>query len=158
MPIIVKPLERADCEEWMEIHYRAFQPTLSILWHREPSKESFRILAERRSSALTEPGSHVFKAVDTDADNKIIGVANWHVHPEQRDPEELKKSLGQPFAIPEVNIAAREVFMGNINQSRVDIMGPAPVVMLGTLTIRPEYQRKGVGSLLMKFGIEEADR
>jgi len=142
----------------MKIHYLAFQPSLAILWHREPSEESFKLLAERRSSALKDKGSYVFKAVDTDADNKIIGVANWHVHPEQRDSEELKKNFGQTLAIPEVNAEARKAFMENINQSRAEIMGGAPVVMLGTLTIRPEYQRKGVGTLLMKYGIEEADR
>jgi ribosomal protein S18 acetylase RimI-like enzyme len=158
MPIIVKPIEEADLEEWMEVHYLAFQSSLAILWNSRPSKESFQILAERRKSALTEPGAFILKAVDTEANNKIAGVANWSIYPEERNAEELKKSLGSPLPIPEVNHEAREAFMSAIDSSREEIMGTAPVVMLGSLIVRPEYQRKGVGTMLMKPGLEEADR
>lgn len=158
MTIEIKPLEPHDMEEWLRLHYDSFHPILPMFWYRKPSDESFKTLAERRLPSLSNPGNYTFKAVDTEANNKIVGVANWEVHPEERTAEAFKKSLAQRMPIPEINYDIRDAFMKHINESRVNNMGYGPVVMLGSLIVSPDYQRKGVGTALMKFGVDEADR
>jgi GNAT superfamily N-acetyltransferase len=159
MHIVIKPLEKEDFVDFYEIHYASFSPGLWMLWYRKPSPESFKILAdERASSALNEPGAFFFKAVDTDA-NKIVGVSYWTIQKEERTREELEETHNYSVTrIPEINHEARDDFIKGIDQARLEVLGTAPAVVLHTLLVRPEYQRKGIGNMLMKFGMDEADR
>jgi len=158
MAIIVAPIELDDLQAWLEIHYEAFQSTFAFFWNQRPSPESYKLLAERRVKALSEPGSYVMKAVDTDNDNRVVGVASWAIYEKERQADEVKKSFAQPMPIPEINCQARDAFLVHINEARVKYMGTAPCVMLNSLVVHPEYQRRGIGTALMKFGVDEADR
>jgi len=158
MTIEIQPLEKEDLVPWLEIHYEAFYPTFPFFWYRRPSPESFQAMAERRVDSLAQPENHFMKAVDTEQGNKVVGVASWSVHTEQRTEQDTKKSFTAPMTIPEINEEARNAFTAQINEARMNIMGPAPVVMLNSLVVSPSYQRKGIGAQLMKFGVDEADR
>jgi hypothetical protein len=157
MHIVVKPLEKEDFLEFFEIHYAAFSPIHPVLWYRQPSPESFKLLANAGAASLNDPGAFYFKAVDTDT-STIAGVANWTIHTKERTREELNREAIPVISTPEINYEARKDFINGIDQARLNIMGTAPVVMLHTLLVRQEYQRKGIGNILMKFGMDEADR
>jgi GNAT superfamily N-acetyltransferase len=100
----------------------------------------------------------MFKAVDTEADNRIVGATIWQIYTKERSLDEIKDDAVPLMRIPEINQEVREAFMAGINQARFENMGTAPVVMLGTLVVDPDYQRRGIGSKLMEWGVQEADR
>jgi ribosomal protein S18 acetylase RimI-like enzyme len=163
MSFVVEPLQESDLVEWAKVHFQAFYPRISMLWHSPPTEKGFELLGETRRPILSNPEAHVFKCVDT-SNGKIVGVAHWKVYEKQRTPEEVEATLGEdqkdPVANAEIhiNLDARGIFMKNIWTSRREVLGGQPNVMLGVLTVLPEYQRRGVGKLLVQWGVDEADR
>jgi GNAT superfamily N-acetyltransferase len=158
MPIILQPLEPKDVDDWVQVHFAAFYPLMPFLWNASYSPESLKILAQKRLGDLNDPHSVVWKAVDTDNNNKIAAVANWSVYKEERTEEELKESLaGGGTMVKEMNQEARAAFIKGIDWAREHVMGTKPCVLLDTLVVNPEYQRRGIGALLMQKVVDEAD-
>jgi GNAT superfamily N-acetyltransferase len=159
MPLEVHPLTEADVLEWTRIHYEAFKPTsVGCLWLRKPSDESFRERAAARASILSDPHARVFKCVDTDLDSKIISVAQWSVFDKERPWEEVERGMQPRPSFPEDNAPARLEFMEGINKSRREIVGTKPHVILEGLITHPDHHRRGAGSKLLKWGVDESDR
>lgn len=152
--------DTADLLEWGRIHYAAFSPSIvGCVWTREPSPESYQSLANtRRKNLLSNPNSRVFKCIDTDLNNKIIAVAEWSVQKEETTREELEKTLVCRPPFPEENTAARVSFMEGIFTSRREVLGTQPHVELDVLVTHPDHHRRGAGSLLIQWGVDEMDR
>ncbi|QDS68092.1 hypothetical protein FKW77_010070 [Venturia effusa] len=152
--------DASDLLEWGHIHYAAFSPSpAGCMWTREPSAESYRSLADtRRKNLLSNPNSRVFKCVDTDLDNKIIAVAEWSVQKEEITREELENTLVCRPPFPEENRAARLSFMENIFNSRRELLGTQPHVDLEVLVTHPDHHRRGAGSMLLQWGVDEMDK
>lgn len=157
MEFVVEELQENDTLDWAHIHYEAFNSFLSILWNDTPSEESFDFIAKQRAEILSKPNAHVIKAVDTES-GKIAGVAWWTIYPNERTSEVLEKSLVDPPGYPEINPDARAAFMKNIYGARRTIMGTRPCVLLNALVVKPEFQRRGIGHLLVSWGTKEMDR
>jgi GNAT superfamily N-acetyltransferase len=163
MSFTVEPVTSNDLVEWTNVHFQAFYPLLTVLWTSPPSPRGMELLAENRRPAIDSPDSHAFKCVDT-ATGRIAGVAYWTVYDKERTPQEVEETLSESQESPEVNaethinLEARRTFMANIFRSRREILGAQPAVVLKSLTVHPDYQRRGVGTMLMKWGVDEADR
>ena len=136
--------------------YRAFSPHLSVFWHTEPTAERFREMAEYRKPDLRDPDSFYFKAVDTDT-KQVVGTAYWKVFKELPSVLESDTSLQDRGSDPERNDAAIADFRKGIMTARREIMAAEPCVMLGILVVLPEHQRKGIGRLLMQWGLDQMD-
>jgi GNAT superfamily N-acetyltransferase len=158
MPLEVHPITKTDdLLEWCHIHYEAFVGTsVGVLWTGKPSVESFQKMAEYRAKLFQDPSAHLFKCIDTDLNNKMIAVAYWSVQKEERTPEEVEKGLQLRPPFPEQNRPATIEFMDGIFKSRRE-WGTKPHVMLESLITLPEHHRRGAGSLLLKWGVGEAD-
>jgi GNAT superfamily N-acetyltransferase len=114
-------------------------------------------MAEFRTKLFSDPSAHLFKCIDTDLDNKMIAVAYWAVEEKERLPEEVEKGLQLRPPFPEENRAAKVEFMDGIFKSRRE-WGTKPQVMLESLVTLPDHHRRGAGSMLLEWGIAEADR
>jgi GNAT superfamily N-acetyltransferase len=159
MPLEVHPATEADLLEWTRLHYEAFKPTtVGCLWLREPSEESFRDRAAARTKLFSNPQAHIFKCIDTDLNNKIISVAYWSVFDAERTWKEVEEGLQPRPTFPEDNAPARLYFMEGICKSRREVMGTKPHVMLESLVTHPDHHRRGAGSMLLKWGVGEADK
>lgn len=152
--------DTADLLEWGHIHHAAFSPwPVGCMWTREPSPESYASLAAtRRKHLLSNPNSRVFKCIDKSLNDKIIAVAEWSVQTEEASREDLEKTLVCRPPFPEENRAARESFMAGIFKSRREILGTQPHVELDVLVTHPDHHRRGAGSLLIQWGVDEIDR
>jgi GNAT superfamily N-acetyltransferase len=156
MPFIVAPVEEKDGVEWCQIHYDAFHPLLGFLWKSVPTEQSVKNMAKQRVATLSDPNTEVMKVVDTES-GKIAGIAIWKIYPEERTLEDLEKSALEGPYQPDVYVEARKAFMKNIYDTRINVLGTQPCVVLGALVVRPEFQRRGVGHLLMDYGTKRAD-
>ncbi|KAK5173457.1 uncharacterized protein LTR77_002138 [Saxophila tyrrhenica] len=107
----------------------------------------------------------VMKVIDHDlpddnSNRKMVGLSWWKVFPKQRTQADLdaeakeSKERGMP---PDANHALLEEFRGNIMDYKKEILGTQPYVLLSILAVVPEYQRKGVGSILLDWGSKQAD-
>jgi len=113
-------------------------------------------MAKLFGHALTDPSSKVFKAVDT-VGNKVVGVAEWQIFEEIPTQETLDETLTALQATPELKNEARVEFMKDVAQSRKDFISTQPSVLLAMLVVDPEYQRKGIGHMMLKWGLEKMD-
>jgi GNAT superfamily N-acetyltransferase len=159
MPLEVHPIiTQDDLLEWSHIHYEALVGTsVGCLWTSRPSDQSLNEMAEFRTKLFSDPSAHLFKCIDTDLDNKMIAVAYWVVEEKERTPEEIEEGLQLRPPFPEENRPAKIEFMDGIFKSRRE-WGAKPQVMLESLVTHPDHHRRGAGSLLLKWGIAEADR
>jgi GNAT superfamily N-acetyltransferase len=131
---------------------------LGILWYCRPSDQSFQEMGESNAKLLSDPNVRILKCVDTDLDNKMIAAAHWSIYETERTLEEVEEDLLPRRTWPEDNRAARLDFLGGIFQSTKEIMGTKPHVILESLITHQDHHRRGAGSLLLSWGVGEADR
>lgn len=95
----------------------------------------------------------------------MIGLAWWdvHEHPPQT-PQEINAAFqrmndlrisGSPVA--GMNKPLAQAFSRAAFFSEQEIMQGRPYVTLSLLAVHPEHQRRGVGSLLLRHGLEKFD-
>ncbi|KAF2397346.1 hypothetical protein EJ06DRAFT_145410 [Trichodelitschia bisporula] len=161
MPLELHLLTPADCPTWVTLHHAAFQPSpLHICWAPGPmSPQSIALQASHRAAALAAPYSFAYKVTDSDKSNLIVGIAQWSIFTRPRSQSEITSSLQMRPPFPGDNTPARAEFMSGIFASRRKWIGDGrPIVILESLVVRAEYQRRGVGSMLVEWGCGEMDR
>ncbi|KAF2674879.1 acyl-CoA N-acyltransferase [Microthyrium microscopicum] len=156
-PFNILPVEEADLLEVVHVRYEAYAPHLTVLWHRKPSEETFKQLASEMAESLNSKTGAMFKAVDVET-GRMAGVSSWKVYETTPSVEELEESFEDRSFPEEYNAEARAAFMANILQARKDYAIQRPNVSLDSLTVSPDFQRRGVGRLLMQWGMDKADK
>jgi GNAT superfamily N-acetyltransferase len=159
VPLEILPLTEADCLEWGYIHYAAFSPDdIGVVWREKPSEQYYVNLAKTRAKKLANPNARVFKCIDTDLDNQMIGVAEWYIFEKGKTLEEVEADcvLRPPF--PEERREATVEFMEDLFKARREVLGMQACVELGSIICHPDHQRRGAASLMLQWGIKEQDR
>jgi len=159
MTFQISRVAEADLLDLAHIHYAAFQPGLPMLWYRRPSDKSFEILAMLRKPRLSDPKCYLFKAVEKES-GAVVGFASWVMHEEgykEAEKNEGEKEDEDP-PVEEINWPGTNSFKKALDRARAETLGTQPTLLLGTLVVDPRYQRKGIGNLLMQWGVDEADK
>ena len=112
-----------------------------------------------------DPGSYIVTAKDS-VSGEIAGIARFETiqHPPKtkeemdRKYEEVTKSRRDEPHVAGVNEQLDEVFLRVIMYSEMETMAGNPYLVLNILGIRPSWQRRGVGTTLLKYVLEKADR
>lgn len=98
---------------------------------------------------------------DNDPNNKIVGVASWKFYLTDRTEAELDaedKESDERGSPPDVNEPFNEEFHGNIAKCKREIMGGKAYVLLNLLATLPNWHRRGIGAMHLKWGHEKADQ
>lgn len=119
-----------------------------------------RVLA----SMETDPSSSFFCAKDAST-GQIAGVSRWAKvdRPAQNQEEVDKRYHGAKakrsggVSVDGMNMAMEDAFFKAVFYSEAETMGTRPYMTLQLLAVRPDYARKGVGTLLLKQGLERVD-
>ncbi|KAF4976916.1 hypothetical protein FZEAL_6492 [Fusarium zealandicum] len=94
------------------------------------------------------------KVVDTDlADDEMVAFTMWYIW--ESPP---KDSSFSSYRGPGSNPEACELLFGGLNKMRLEIMDGKPYAYLKLMHTDPKHQRRGAASLLMDWGLREADR
>jgi ribosomal protein S18 acetylase RimI-like enzyme len=154
----MEPLTDADKDDFMRIHYAAFEPVFRVFYHQKPSPESFKIMAQERSKVLQSPATRAFKAVESETGKMVAGIV-WKRYPEGLSKEEILADLNSEAKYaPEQNVDAWNAARAHFAQLKIEVVGNRPLLYLAGLVVDPQYHRKGIGNLLVKWGVEEADK
>ncbi|KAL2866132.1 GNAT family N-acetyltransferase [Aspergillus lucknowensis] len=172
----IHPTTVEDLYETQVVSEAAFGAHLLLIFSGPLSEESRTAITQTRASVFNvDPHARRFKAVDP-ATGKIIGVCYWTVHAEE---EELTKSIEDVVAarmkpdIPERRKEASRAYYTMLTEGKREVLGlPDSVspsgngnlgklkkrIDLDVMLVHPEYQRRGVGSALLNWGIQESKR
>ena len=146
-------------------------------------RENIQSLTKKASHSDDEAGSRVMVAYDTDAApldsdydydfpedlaecrigdgerQRIVGVGNWVLQPKHRSQKQIDDENSEPSAFgPSANKELLRVFVAALAASQAKHIGGDPYVYLKVLAVDPEYQRKGVGTKLLAYGLDLADK
>ncbi|KAF7560294.1 hypothetical protein G7046_g3843 [Stylonectria norvegica] len=102
-----------------------------------------------------DPSCRWLKIVDPDLEGEnMIAFAMWFIWETPRVGEPTPRRVYGPGT----NAEGCRLFFGGMDRQRTDIMEGKPYAYLKLLHTDPEHQRRGAGSMLVKWGLAEADR
>jgi GNAT superfamily N-acetyltransferase len=168
MPIELHPMTEADVDAHLEIMWLSFGSDLMSVFYPNGMSASDRshmkadTLKAMRKSKPTEQTLYI-KAIDTSlpADAQIVSTAKWQIYPRQRSNEELDRDAkegGRDDMFSEgANVEAMKAFFSELVEKRRERFGGEPYVLLSILVVHPDHQRRGLGALQLKYGLEKAD-
>ncbi|KAF3346599.1 hypothetical protein VD0002_g7683 [Verticillium dahliae] len=156
MPISVRPvaaLDLATLERCSTVELAAFASDFHSLAFPGPFPEDrAETKAQALSTTIQNDGCRVFAAwaVDDEGSETLVGCARWFVYRKSMPEPELH-SFG-----PGVHVAAATEMLGAIDGLRKANSSGKPCVYLSVLVVHPDYQGRGVGKLLMEWGLDRA--
>ena len=170
MELRIEPLREEEIDDYIRTFWEAFEPPsadmimpmIYLNGLQEDTMELFRYRIWQRTGG--DFAKHCFTAKDV-ATGDIVGISWWasDLHPPaSRDEieEAYQASRKKRGAEPQVEgmneELAREYFKVAFC-SELETIAGRPYVTLRMLATNPRYHRRGVGSLLLKHGLEKAD-
>ncbi|KAL4780615.1 acyl-CoA N-acyltransferase [Aspergillus varians] len=172
IPFEIHPVQARDLSEIFTVSEKAFEAINPVVFKTLPlSAKTIELMAASRAEAFgKDPQATSFKAVDPSSGG-IIGVAYWEVHGEDEVVDksvEEEVSGGLALDIPERHDDSSIAYYTMLASGKRDVLGiPGEGsrveklkkrVELSSLVVHPDFQGKGIGKELMKWGLEEAER
>ncbi|KAF4972107.1 hypothetical protein FSARC_1247 [Fusarium sarcochroum] len=158
MPLKVLPANEADASRAVDIENIAYGPNPigSVLFpNPRPSGPNTRV-ADLIDLFQKNPACRWAKVVDTDiGEDEMVAFTMWYMW--DTPPTEEQHSFSS-YRGPSCNVEACELLFGGINKMRVSYMNGKPYAFLKLLHTDPKHQRRGAASLLLEWGLKEADR
>ncbi|KAF2198015.1 acyl-CoA N-acyltransferase [Delitschia confertaspora ATCC 74209] len=157
MPLQLSPLNPDEIGDFVRIQCAAFQSGMAHKMSLPLTPEKRQSMRDRNLKSLREDSDcHYLKVVDTDT-NEIIACAKWRINLSERSEEVVEKTLPVVDESEGANRAERD-FMRWLRENRWEWMGGRPFYLLHILVTDPKHHRRGAGGMLLRWGIEQADR
>ncbi|KAK5168951.1 uncharacterized protein LTR77_006260 [Saxophila tyrrhenica] len=171
MGLIVEPLQEEELDEFIRIYWSAFEPLSANMYFPMiyPNGLKPDLIARIRARILRatkgDLASHCFCAKDTSS-GSIVAVSWWE---EEHDPPQTQGQVDANFAQAyeaRNDSPSVEGFQADLDYaafraafySEAEVMQGRPYMTLKLLATSPGHHRRGAGSLLLKHGLEKADR
>ncbi|KAL0931234.1 uncharacterized protein CTRU02_213969 [Colletotrichum truncatum] len=164
MTIEIVPAVEADCRRFAQLDKAAFGASSSegdiqrILFPPSSAVEEDAPTARRAALMAKimreDPSAHFIKAVDTElsCEEAIVGFAKWHVWTDGMPPSPQRQwGVG-------CNAEACGKFFGGMDKLKERVMMGKSCVYLQPLITHPDYQRQGIGTRMVQWGLDEAAR
>ncbi|OAX80884.1 hypothetical protein ACJ72_04774 [Emergomyces africanus] len=153
MGLIVLPATISDIASVYDVYFAAFSGDL-VLDILHPRGVDIELRKTHAANTLHwwhgAAVQHTFKCVETDT-GKIVGMAVWDVYWRVGTDEERKKPT-IPW-LEGVEKERAESFLESLWKMREKWLGGRRHVYCAFLAVHPEHQRRGVGKLLMEWGL-----
>lgn len=152
MPLFLRKAVLSDAAALTDTYFSAFSlDAISHLVFPRGDPESWKWWFNSVVEEFTDPNAHFVCIVDTDSpDQKIVSYAKWN-------------GPNAPFTTdlptwPEKSDAAlANYFFGNLVTKHAKMMEGRKHWYLELIATRPEYQGKGAGGKLLRWGLERSD-
>ncbi|KUJ16011.1 uncharacterized protein LY89DRAFT_101110 [Mollisia scopiformis] len=162
MTFRIEPVKYEDIDILYDLYVHAhvtdpLQPFLypSLSWAEQIQFES----TGPKEVFLKHPWVHYHKIVD--AETGIAAWSRWHFPRVLKDHEKEEKTDKDyfPEKIPEgANQELMQEFFDKILKVEEEYIDREKRYFINYLAVHPDYQRKGLGSMLMRIGLDAADR
>ncbi|KAL4807455.1 acyl-CoA N-acyltransferase [Aspergillus unguis] len=152
MSFSLEPAVANDAPRLTEIYFAAFTNVLSQRITPDTGDvREFQTAAFKKDieNAQNGKGMHFTKAVDKDG--VIAGFSSWKVY------EGLTEDEGTIQWPASSDAELCTSFFGGMNTERKKIIGDQPHYELSMLAVDPAFGRRGLGGMLLKWGLDRAD-
>ncbi|KAF2134666.1 acyl-CoA N-acyltransferase [Dothidotthia symphoricarpi CBS 119687] len=160
----VSLLRPEEAEQYMRIRHEVFGPTINKVFYSrgEASQKTLARVTEEIRSGIVNKGILYLKCIDTSTGEMIAGARWRHMKPgkegaKERTWEEVDADfkIPEPYdeGDPELSKGLHDLF--NVNKR--EILGKRPYYVLDTLVTLPNHERRGAGSMLVRWGCGKAD-
>ncbi|KAK7190129.1 hypothetical protein DPSP01_007967 [Paraphaeosphaeria sporulosa] len=160
----VSLLKPEEAEEFMRIRHEVFRPTINkILYSRgEPSQKTLDRVTEEIRDGIVNKGILYLKCVDKSTGEMIAGARWRYAKPkEDRARERTWEEVEAGFTVPEpYDESEPELFrhlFHLLNTNKRELLETRPYYTLITCAVLPQHERRGAGSMLVKWGCDRAD-
>lgn len=162
--LTVSLLQPEEAEQYMRIRHEVFRSTVNkILYSRgEPSQKTLDKVTEEIRDGVANKGVLYLKCVDSST-GEIVAGARWrYVKPKkeganERTWEEVEAdmTMREPYeeSDPGMIKGLHDLFSSNKRK----ILANRSYYVLDTLVTLPQHERRGAGSMLIRWGCEKAD-
>ncbi|RDW63592.1 hypothetical protein BP6252_11137 [Coleophoma cylindrospora] len=153
------PCELSDMSECVEIFDEAFadDPAMMYLHPGSDPRVLKEISLKNYEKSYAAPGTKYFKAVQEET-GELAAFSKWQYphspDPNAEDPETAIRNQPQP---PGSNNALIVEFLTKFLRGRRKWIVPETHYFMSILAVRPKYQRKGLGTMLLAPVLELAD-
>ncbi|KKZ63272.1 hypothetical protein EMCG_00255 [[Emmonsia] crescens] len=159
MPLAVLPALLSEIDLVYDAFFAAFQnePIMPFLYPRGVDRN-----AHKEGTIQWwhhDKAGHIVKCVDTDTGN-IVGMATWDIFWRPGEENAWEKPAGIPWLEGEEKERCENV-LGPMWDARVKLFGKQRYICkqdLSAVAVHPAHQRRGVGRLLIQWGIDLADQ
>ncbi|KAL3418383.1 Puromycin N-acetyltransferase 1 [Phlyctema vagabunda] len=159
MPLVVLPATIPDIRAIYDVYFAAFKGhlILDVLFPSGVTPE-FREAHTAHTLEWWKQTTlqHTFKCVDTET-SEIVGMATWEVFWKERSKEEWKAPCGVEWLEGKERERAEEI-LRPLWLAKERLWEGRPFVYCQILAVHPNHQRRGVGKLLMQWGLQTADQ
>jgi GNAT superfamily N-acetyltransferase len=162
--LAISLLNPEEAEQYMRIRHQVFRTTINnILYARgEPSQKTLDKVREDIRDGIVNKGILYLKCVDTSTGEMIAGARWRYVKPKEEGAKERSwEEVDAGFVIPEpFDESDPEMFKSLFklfNSNKREILGRRPYYVLDTLVTLKAHERRGAGSMLVRWGCEKAD-
>lgn len=157
-------LKPEEAEQYMRIRHQVFRDTVNkALYSRgEASQKTLDRVTEEIRDGVVNKGILYLKCVDKSTGEMIAGARWRDVKPKDGDaetktPEEVEKSQKPPEPYEESDPALFHALLHLFDSNKKEILESRPYYALDTLVTLPQHERRGAGSMLVRWGCEKAD-
>ncbi|MCJ1475950.1 hypothetical protein MMC13_004614 [Lambiella insularis] len=156
MPIELCPIQKSDAKVVTEMLFQAFENSpVTRLIYSVPASPSIKAwTVEHALKGWDENPVQKRMGVRDTETGELIAFSDWYFNP-QREGDDWAKTP----AIEWSEEHRKDVMNGLVAEHtamRHKIMGPKPHLFLSDLIVFPAHQRRGAGTLLLTWGIEQA--
>ncbi|KAF4627004.1 hypothetical protein G7Y89_g11154 [Cudoniella acicularis] len=163
MAIELSPVEDGDWRTITDVNMDTFHehehPVIDIMFPHHHTPAGRDIMARRlQQTAKSDASGHHLKLTDTAA-GKIIGQGRWAIVPPQPGNEYPAPVISGDYWASEEDVEFANWCIGAYTAFRRRKFREAtrPVFAITSLTVLPEYEGRGAGSMFVRWGTEQAD-
>lgn len=156
MVLEISPLQEDEMPEWQTIATLAFQSGIGHLLTGPTTPENISKHTELALKDFKNPACRFLKVTDSETGEMVAG-SMWFLYPNGNSEAELAEILKMPTVEEGYRVDWDPIYR-YLKGNRREIMGTRPYYYLNILCTHPKHHRRGAGAMLIKWGIEEADR
>ncbi|ETN46349.1 uncharacterized protein HMPREF1541_00533 [Cyphellophora europaea CBS 101466] len=158
MGFVVLPASIPDIRKVYDVYFAAFENSFitRLLFPWDVTSEEFRKghTAHTLDYWHKDTVQYTCKCVDTDTD-EIVGMGLWDVHWKERKGGATKPAVD--WLEGDQRRRAEDLIVP-LWEKKEELLGPAKHVYCHVIAVDPKYQRRGIGAMLTKWGVDVAEQ